>query len=170
MIGLHLIGPHLIGPHLIAMNLHDFVRGALRVATTAGMGKDVVAFLKEKALLTDKITVLEQEKSLLARENATLKKQKEILQHQLGTVGPKQDEFDPDAIKMLKTLFYQGERPIHYLSDLLEIPREMGEYHRDVLVKADMIKHTRSASGDYDLTMKGREYFVDLIKRTDQAD
>jgi hypothetical protein len=32
-----------------------------------------------------------------------------------------------------------------------------------------MVRHTRSRSGEYDLTVKGREHFIELIKKTGQA-
>lgn len=151
------------------MNPHDMAKDAIGVATTAGLGKDVIALLKDKVELTEKIAALEQEKSVLHRENVSLKKQIETLQQQLAAAGTKQEEFDPEALKILKVLFYQGERSIEYMADLLDISRAMAEYQRDALVKAGMIRHTRSRSGDYDLTVKGREFFIALIKKTDQA-
>jgi hypothetical protein len=146
-----------------------------RIASTATLGKDVIVDLLEKkiTLLAEQITTLEQEKSVLNTENANLNKKVIDLQQRLDRLSPKQDGLEEEAIKMLRFLFDRPDTAIEYMADEIGIRRGMGEYHRDGLMNAGLIRPTGiaisgdwgSTSGPYDLTPKGREYVVKNVTK-----
>ena len=109
------------------MSPKAIAKDAIRIATTAGLSKDVIDLLKEKvALLTEKIGTLEQEKSVLRTENTNLKKQIENLQQQLASLSPEQQGLDETAIKFLKILFDRGgETGLEYIAGLLGISKNV---------------------------------------------
>ena len=135
----------------------EIAKDAIRIVTTAGLSKDVIDLLKEKiALLTKQITALET-------ENSNLKKRVADLEQELTGVRPKGD-LHPDAVRFLKVLFEQGAQPVSQIAALLGIQKGFGEYHRDELLKREMIGYpmvrTLGRESSLLLKPKGRAYLV----------
>src|ERR1039458_3533231 len=86
------------------MGATDTIKEFARIATTAGLTKDVIDLLDKKAsLLAEQVAALEQENTTLLRENLNLKLENENLQKQLQNARPKGDELDEISTKMLVT-------------------------------------------------------------------
>lgn len=161
----------------LAMSALETAKEIGRIASTANLGKDVIVDLLEKkiTLLAEQITTLEQEKSVLNTENANLKKKVIDLQQHLDRLNPKQDGLEEEAAKMLLFLFDRPDTAIECMTEAMGISRGIGDYHRDGLVNASLIRPTGiaisgdwgSTSGPYDLTPKGREYVIKNILKRD---
>jgi regulator of replication initiation timing len=144
----------------------EIAKDAIRIATTAGLSKDVIDLLKEKiALLTEQIATLEQEKSALQAENSHLKQKIENLEREIERTRPKQGDIDESAKKFIKVLFEcDSSMDFDYVAAMLGVSKGKATYYIDVLIKNGMITGTGmvldDALGAYGLTAKGREFAV----------
>jgi DNA-binding MarR family transcriptional regulator len=149
---------------LIAMNPQDIARDAIRLVTTAGLGKDVIDLLEKKvALLTDQIAALEQKNFVLETDDAELKRKVISLQQELENLRPKQDELEEGAKKFLQLLFNAGDSlTLEQIAANLGLPKSMADYHADALVAIGMIEVSAitPAGAMLMLTAKGRAYVV----------
>jgi chromosome segregation ATPase len=140
------------------MGAQDIAKDAIRIATTAGLSKDVIDLLEKKiALLTEQIATLETEK-------ANLKEKLADLEQQLDRLRSK-EELHQDAIRFLKALFQSGELPLSEIARIIGVNKGIAEYHRDQLLKAEMIGYpmmvTRGQEPSVMLESKGRAYLVE---------
>jgi uncharacterized phage infection (PIP) family protein YhgE len=135
------------------MSPQEIAKDAIRIATTAGLSKDVIDLLKEKVtLLTEKITTLEQ-------ENANLKKKAAELEQELHSLRATQGRLEEGAENFLKFLFDSGQPvSLNLISSAIRTPIGIVEYHRDKLWDLGMI--TADMLGQYELMPKGREHVV----------
>lgn len=146
------------------MSPQDIAKDAIRIATTAGLSKDVIDLLKEKvALLTDKIATLQA-------ENANLEKKIGDLEQELDRLRPKQDGLEEGAVRFLKLLFEGAELSVQEMAPRIGMSRGMAEYHCGILNEKQMI-HPMSIGVVMDfgeeptpttwiITSKGRQYLV----------
>jgi FtsZ-binding cell division protein ZapB len=137
----------------------EIAKDVIRIATTAGLGKDVIDLLEKKiSLLTEQITTLET-------ENTNLKKKVENLEQELERVRPKQGGLDETAKKFIKVLFESGSSlDFENVAGMLGVTKGKAAYYRDVLIKNGMISGIGvvidDALGAYELTPEGREFAV----------
>jgi hypothetical protein len=142
----------------------DIAKDAIRLVTTAGLGKDVIDLLETKvALLTEKITTLEQ-------ENTNLTTKVRELEQELANAPPKQGALDETSVKFLQLLFTHEELTIRRIANTLGIAKGVAEYHKDLLWNAEMIHpFGNEIVGDFGdpgevewgLIAKGRAYLVE---------
>ena len=137
----------------------EIAKDAIRIATTAGLSKDVIDLLERKiSLLVEQNTTLQTENTNLKQETADLRKEVERLQ----PVGTGLDE---TAKKFIKALFENGG-PLDFdrTAAMLGVSKGKAAYYIDVLRKHRMIVGTGMVIGDalgaYDLTPDGREFAV----------
>ena len=126
------------------MSAIDTVKDFARIASTAGISKDVIDLLDKKVvLLADQIATFEQENTTLLRENRDLKLENEKLKSQLEKARPKGDEFDPICNQMLVVL--------------------ANSRGGDGITDDDLINHFRlpKAKGDYLFAQLRQRKFVD---------
>jgi Holliday junction resolvasome RuvABC ATP-dependent DNA helicase subunit len=161
---------------LFSVNPQDLAKDAIRIATIAGLRKDVIERLNKKVvLLTEKITALKSEKSILDTENAKLKKKLENFHRQLADLSQQTSGLDEISHKILASLFYNGEFSVESLAQTAGILEGLAKYYLDDLKKEGLIQRTLrggvsfeglSVATTYDLTPRGREYVVkDLRKK-----
>jgi hypothetical protein len=118
-------------------------------------------------------------------QNSDFKQKCEDLQAQLDEANRKiaklqsqTEDLEEDAIKILDTLFDQGDSTIEYIAEMIGIPRAMGEYHRDILFKKGFVQHTGigfkgfgamgnwvDTEGTIGLTELGRKFVVRLKQK-----
>lgn len=153
------------------MNPADIAKDAIRIATTAGLSKDVIDLLEKKvSLLAGQITTLNDKLALSETENANLKKKVTDLEQETIRLRPK-DALPDDAIKILEVLFDRGSLAMEYVAETLGIQKGMAEHYKDTLVDAEMVVPTGigfsgfgasgdwvETSGSFGLTAKGRAF------------
>jgi len=94
------------------MGATDTIKEFARIATTAGLTKDVIDLLDKKAsLLAEQVVALEQENTTLLRENRNLKLENENLKTQLQNARPKGDELAQKTREIL-VYFFKNAREI----------------------------------------------------------
>jgi hypothetical protein len=150
------------------MSASDTVKDVVRIATTAGLAKDVIDLLEKKAgLLSEQVSALEQENTTLLRENRGLNTENQNLKNQLQTARPKVDQLDDIATKMLVTLanFDDTEDGITdgELIQRLGLPKAKGDYHFDQLRKRHFVASGGGQMGRgsfWFVTDAGREYMA----------
>jgi predicted nuclease with TOPRIM domain len=151
---------------MLTMNPADIAKDAIRIASTAGLSKDVIDLLKEKvALLTEKIAALEQEKTVLNGENSNLRQEIEKLKQELDRLRPKQGGLDDTAKKFVKILFEAGGYvDFEQAAAHIGVTKGKAAYYRDVLLKEGILSGAGIVIGDvigeYELSPKGREFAV----------
>jgi DNA-binding transcriptional ArsR family regulator len=147
------------------MGPQDIAKEAIRIATTAGLSKDVIDLLKEKiGLLTEQVTTLET-------ENTNLKQKVANLEQEIEHIRPKQGGLGEDSERILKLLFDHGQSlSIEQIASAVGIHKGIAEYHRDVLRDARMIGPpggvVYAGHETYKLLTKGRAFVVkNLFKK-----
>jgi FtsZ-binding cell division protein ZapB len=137
----------------------EIARDAIRIATTAGLSKDVIDLLEKKiSLLTEQIATLET-------ENANLTKKVVNLEQEVDRTRPNQSGLDETARKFIKVLFERGSSmDFDHVAAILGVTKGKAAYYIDVLTKHGMIVGTGvvldDALGAYELTPQGREFAV----------
>jgi|ERR1039458_3584806 DNA-binding MarR family transcriptional regulator len=147
------------------MGATDTIKEFARIATTAGLTKDVIDLLDKKAsLLAEQVAALEQENTTLLRENRNLKLENENLQKQLQNARPKGDELDEISTKMLVTLAnFKGSITDSELIQRLGLPKAKGDYHFDQLEKRKFVNSDGGQLGRgmfFYVTTEGRDYLA----------
>ena len=143
----------------ITMNAHDAVglaKDAIRLVSTAGLGKDVIDLLEKKlSLLTEELELAKSENTNLKAENSDLKKK-------LGALEP-QEGIPVEAVQILKIFF---DRARAFLATDIEamtgMKKSVVDYHFGILRKSGLLKVGMSLDGPqpYFITDKGREFIV----------
>lgn len=149
------------------MSTLDIAKDVLRIASTAGLTKDVIDLLEKKlALLTDENENLKTKVSILETENFNLKQQ---IQHSKPTVALKKETAD-----ILRTFFNSGsELSVNHFVHVIPGGISVIQYHFDLLLKDHLIDLTTpgvSAFGAYpdqpdlySISSEGRKYVVENI-------
>lgn len=115
------------------MSALDTAKEIARITVTSGLSTEIITLLEKKiALLTEQITTLES-------ENANLKDKADHLERELEHLRPKTD-LDEQTVGFLKLMFDDDQITVSQIADMLKISKGMAEYHRDILVKAEMIR------------------------------
>jgi len=140
-------------------DISNIAKDAIRIATTAGLSKDVIDLLEKKiVLLTEQITTLET-------ENANLKRKAAELEEEVERLRPQEYGLDETAKNFIKVLFEAGSYlDFEYVGQRLGVSKGKAAYYRDVLLKAGMITGAGVIVGDalgpYELTTIGRQFAV----------
>jgi regulator of replication initiation timing len=149
------------------MGATDTIKEFARIATTAGLTKDVIDFLDKKAsLLAEQVAALEQENTTLLRENRNLKLENEILKGQIQNTRPKGNRLDEVSEKILKAFFSSGrELSEEEIARHFQLSISMVGYHTDILWGKKCITSNRVIMGNssptYEITSAGRKYCVE---------
>ena len=142
----------------------DIAKDAIRIATTAGLDKDVIDLLKDKvALLTEKIAALEQENALLKSENSNLGKKMTNLEQKPQGSKPQSEIFEKDTERIIDFLFdhaIPGGHDIRWVGQQLGLSTEMSDYHYNILESAGMLESEGYGVG---LSSKGKAYAVEVL-------
>ena len=158
------------------MSAADTVKDVVRIATTAGLAKDVIDLLQAKTtLLTEQVAALQEENTTLLRENRNLATENQQLKTQLQNARPKGDGLEPKTQEILK-YFFDNAREISVAEIARRFNMNLGvaNYHTDALSEKKLISYCSvgmvimggfgddSDGGDdsmkYDITAKGRKY------------
>src|ERR1039458_8201972 len=92
------------------MGATDTIKEFARIATTAGLTKDVIDLLDKKAvLLAEQVATLEQENTTLLRENRNLAFENQQLKAQLQNARPKGDEIAQKTQDILLYFFKHAQ-------------------------------------------------------------
>ncbi len=147
------------------MNAADAFKEAVRVASTAGLSKDVIDLLDKKAaLLAEQVTALEQENTALLRENRNLKLENENLKAQLQNARPKGDELEEGCVQMLIAIAnFSGLITTDEIFRQLGVPKVQGDHWFDQLTKRKFIDFgcfATDAGSPISATALGREYLA----------
>ena len=144
------------------MGTLDIAKDAVRIASTAGLGKDVIDLLEKKlSLLTEEIERLNSKISHLETENTHLKAQ---LQHLQPTSG-----FSKETSDILRFFFDTGqELSANDIDSTLSLGISVVNFHFDILQENNMVIQTIAESrmmgilnpACFSITPKGREYVI----------
>jgi hypothetical protein len=145
------------------MNTADAVKDVVRIATTAGLAKDVVDLLEKKAaLMAEKAFSLEQENTTLLRENRNLHLVNKDLKRQLENARPKGDELEEGCVQMLIAIaHFDGIIRNDDIFQQLGFGKVQGDYWMDQLTKRKFVDFGLIGSSDgcaISATSAGREY------------
>jgi FtsZ-binding cell division protein ZapB len=133
------------------MSPQDIAKDAIRLVTTAGLGKDVIDLLEKKvALLTEKIATLET-------ENANLKQKVENSEKELERLQPKQDRFEEGPEKILRFLF-DNDDDDSIMAEALQMNKGKAHHYCDVLYDAGMLGI--SGPEKFHIVADGRAYVM----------
>jgi regulator of replication initiation timing len=154
------------------MSAADTIRDVVRIATTAGITKDVIDLLERKAgLLAEQVAALEKENTALLRENRNLALENQHLNKQIKDVHPNGDELDPKARDILLSYFRcANEISARQIAQNFQMGLSVAEFHLDVLWNKKLIRGAGRiivgrGNGDnssvYEITAEGRKYIVE---------
>jgi regulator of replication initiation timing len=153
------------------MSAADTIKDVVRIATAAGLAKDVIDLLDKKAaLLAEQVAALDQENGTLLLENHNLKLENENLQKQLENAHAKDDELDETTAEILK-LFFENAKELsdEQIASHFRIKVSVASYHTDILLKNRLIWQTSKGISSYmgtspamfSITAMGRRYVVE---------
>ncbi|MGD0208737.1 MAG: cell division protein ZapB [Verrucomicrobiota bacterium] len=156
------------------MGATDTIKEFARIATTAGLTKDVIDLLDKKAvLLAEQVAALEKDNAALTQENTTLlresrnlKLENENLKTQLQNARPRSDELDPKT-KDILVCFFNNPSGVSdgEIAHTFQMKVSMAAYHTDILLKKRFIDQIVAGydarSATYCLTDVGRKYVVE---------
>jgi regulator of replication initiation timing len=153
------------------MGATETAKEVVRIATTAGLAKDVIDLLEKKAsLLAEQVTALEKENTSLLRENRNLTIENTQLRTQLPTARPKSDRLDETTAKMLKFFFDRAQDTSEeQLASIFKMQMGVIGYHTDILLKKRLIQQTvmgissimGSSPAMFCITSEGRKHVVE---------
>jgi len=140
----------------------EIVKDVIRIASTAGLNKDVIDLLKEK------ISLLAEQNTTLEKSNAALQKKNTELEQQLANLQPSSGRLHADTERFLQLLFRHKEMSVTQAAAFLGMTHGMTDYHKGVLFDARMAVWTGvgiktgfgSSEPQFCITQKGREYAV----------
>ena len=153
------------------MGAADTIKEFARIATTAGLTKDVIDLLDKKAsLLAEQVASLEQENTTLLRENRNLKVENENLKTQLQNAQPVASGLSEGAIKILKFAFDSSrDFTAPQIAATFKMKQGVVDFHIDELSKKDFIFWTSPGFAEFgeptpppdlSITAEGREFIV----------
>ena len=155
------------------MSTTSLAKDALRIVSTAGLGKDVIDLLNLKiTLLDEQVTTLTQEVLTLKGKNFDLLRELEELKKQQGDFSPFPDGFDDTTNRIVAALFGNRDVAKETISSHLGIEFGIMEYHFDLLFKERFAEQTRvgmtfnhgRTPPGFSLTPEGRAYAVKMKK------
>jgi len=142
----------------------ETVNEIVRIAANAGLAKDAIILLEQKAaLLAEQVAALEDEYASLRTENANLKAQLRLLPEE-------GEELSGDTKKILKLFFDRGsDISMEEILKSFNLKPSVGDYHIDVLLKKKFIRETTvgmqsifgSSVSKFGLTTLGRRYVLE---------
>ena len=149
------------------MGATETARELVRVASTAGLAKDVIDLLERKAkLLEEQVAALDKENAELLRENRNLTLENKQLRNQTNPPIATVEVLDELSTKILVTLA-NDESGItdQQIFRQLGISTAKGNYLLDQLRKKKLIQFAGFSSGEgvpYFVMEKGREYMAKM--------
>jgi regulator of replication initiation timing len=151
------------------MSATEIAKEAIRIASTAGLSKDVIDLLKEKiTILDEKGQVLTQENNTLKAENYDLRKRLEVLE-QDTTHAQQPEDFDDITDNILKMLFDHPDGiSMEWLSSHLGVEEGVVHYQFDLLFREKFARQLTigesgpfgSNAASFGLTIDGRAYVI----------
>jgi len=151
------------------MGATEAAKEIARIASTAGLDKDVIDLLNAKtSLLEDKIESLERDNAQLTQKVTDFMRENETLKKQLAASRPK-GELSPEAVEILKYFFAV---PGHFRVTVPNIMQKFGlvenvaKYHLELLYQKDYVDVPGFVMGGggplgYKITSKGRGYCIE---------
>ena len=156
------------------MSATDTIREFARIAATAGLTKDEIDLMENKAtLLVEQIATLERDKAALSqentallRENGNLKLEIDNLKNQLQSVRSN------ETLRIFKYIFEKGKQFSEpEIAKHFQITVSAAAYHIDSLLREKLIQQATMASGafedtggdvsaKYEITSDGLTYIV----------
>lgn len=123
------------------MDLTNIAKDAIRIASTAGLSKDVID------LLTAKITLLDEKlvETKAAFSDVMLENQK--LRKQLDDMQPVENGLNEEETKILHFFFEATEASCPAASANLQMPLPEVIHHVNSLIKREFLRHRRGSAG-----------------------
>jgi hypothetical protein len=150
------------------MGAAETVRDLVRFATTAGLSKDVIDLLENKAsLLAEQVSALENENTKLVRENRSLTMENQQLITHFQSAQPKEQEIDAKTQEILKFLFRQnGQVAVSELARHFNLKVNVAKYHLEKLVENQYVMCPGFVMGGggplgYSITGEGRKFIME---------
>jgi regulator of replication initiation timing len=160
------------------MGATDTIREFARIATTAGLTKDVIDLMEKKAtLLAEQVATLErdnaalsQENTALLRENRNFNLENDNLKIQLQNMGQKGSEFAKETLQILKYFFDKGANCSDpEIARKFQMALSVAAYHTDILLRKIFIRQTTvgvsfggvESPPKFSITMEGRKHVVE---------
>ena len=151
------------------MSATDIAKGIVRIATTAGLSKDVIDLLEKKlALLTDELAVVSKKLSVSESEKGHLQSENDALKEQLRHFQPA-EELDKETMAVLQFFFDEGtDISVEEVASHFLIKKSLSDHRFDLLKERGFIRQTFVGHGSspcrYGLTSKGRAFLIKSIK------
>jgi len=146
----------------------ETAREIVRIATNAGLAKDLIAAVEKKAAaLAERVATLEKEQAGLRVENADLKAQLRLLPEE-------GEELSGDTIKILRLFFDRAvDISAEEIIKSFNFKPSVADYHIDVLLKKKFIRETTAGIqtlfganvAKFGLTSLGRRYVLEKTVR-----
>jgi regulator of replication initiation timing len=147
------------------MSVSDTAKEVVRIASTAGLSKDVIDLMEKKlALLTTELDDTRQKIAALEREKAQLKAEIDQLRKQLERLQPGTDALPAESERML-VVFASSSRGItsDHVIQQLGFSQAQGDYYFDQLLKRKFVHASSGQMGVgwfYYATPEGRDYLA----------
>jgi regulator of replication initiation timing len=157
------------------MSAADLAKDAIKIATTAGLSKDVIDLLEKKlALITEESLFFKDSLSKAIAENEVLKLKISNLEEQLQNLSPQEDRLDKECEEILFLLFETDRRlTIDQVTKHFQLHPSVAKAHFDtlrqkryVLARSAIVSDFGpSRPAEYELTSEGREYAMKHRKK-----
>lgn len=149
----------------------NLAKEAIRLASTAGLGKDVIDLLTTKLdLLTQELAITKAQLSDAKSENTKLKTENEELKEQIQNIIPRPDRLKKKTVETLLHFFKEaGAISSERISELLGVEKSVADYHVDILKAEGFVRRysmgVRVMGGytppKYIITDSGRAYVIE---------
>ena len=148
------------------MNLSTTAKDVLRVATTAGLSKDVID------LLTAKITLLDEQlvEASMSLEQARIKiaeliAENKELRKKLNDSAKVEDGLEEEESQILQFFFEMQDTSCERASVALRIPLPTVTHYVKTLIKRGFLRHGKSSLGgyceaQYKITLNGSSHIM----------
>lgn len=144
------------------MGAIDLAKDAIKIATTAGLSKDVIDLLEKKlALMTEEGLFFKESLAKAITENETLKLKIINLEEELQSLSPQEDRLDKECEEILPLLLETDRRPtIDQVTAHFKTHPSVAKAHFDTLRKKNFVwarsaivtDFRRSRPAEYELT------------------
>ena len=157
------------------MSAIDIAKDAIKIATTAGLSKDVIDLLEKKlALLTEEVLFFKDSLAKSIAENEELKLTVVNLEEQIQNLSPQEDRLDKECEEILFLLFEADRKlTIDQATKHFQLHPSVAKAHFDTLRQkrfvffrsAIITDFGRSRPAEYELTSEGRGYAMKNRKK-----
>ena len=146
-------------------DISSLTKDAIRLVSTAGLGKDVIDLLTAKLeILRDELSATKELLSDAKSENADLKIENAELKKQIQNFIPRSEMLEHETHSILELFFKHDEASASGISSHIGMELGMVNYHIDILRELKFIAQSRFAVGGigamYRIRPEGRAYIV----------